>query len=581
LAISRLRAGLAITFAALCLMAGAQAAYGQQTCAEPKLGDIAARGEAKKLVRFKVTGLTPGSEYLVKVASRERKSGVATGSEVSRRFRMPSLGQDRLRVLVEVVVANDACENSPWKLSEKITYVPPPAPAPTAQPPAKQPSPTPAPTPQANPSPAPPAPSPPPAPSITKPSPSPQPPIPGPQKQSPQLPVPSVSEPAKDTRTWLTPLDNYQKGDNKPVKLNKSILARTDQPSDVANSTAALIGLAGIFLLLAGTGAIAWTRFRRFDDQRLDEIMNPEGNLPTHLDPKAGDMVVAAAGGKTRWFRRFWRKPKVAAPVAQGAAAGAAAGATATGAAVAGAAASKQPRGRRAKKKAQAELEARIAAGRGKGKGVLAHLSDEERAKMSDEEVAELKEKLQRERRAAQRGRRKAPLPNFDPTDPKAVAAAAAAAAKAAEAPTSETDNGKPPPAVVPPPGATPHANGAAHTNGTPKPAALPPAKPAPPPGRPAKGRPLDRRSYRKEVEGELQRILNDAGLHAEVDGILADAKAEAQRQGVPIDSELMLRALSEETNGAAKLSASAKEELESRFKRIVAEERGEHHPRG
>ena len=77
-------------------------------------------------------------------------------------------------------------------------------------------------------------------------------------------------------------------------------------------------------------------------------------------------------------------------------------------------------------------------------------------------------------------------------------------------------------------------------------------------------------------METELQRILDDAGLHTEVDGILADARAEAQRQGVPIDSELMLRALCEDTNGAGKLSDSTKGELESRFKRIVAEERGE-----
>jgi hypothetical protein len=45
----------------------------------------------------------------------------------------------------------------------------------------------------------------------------------------------------------------------------------------------------------------------------------------------------------------------------------------------------------------------------------------------------------------------------------------------------------------------------------------------------------------------------------------------------VPIDSEAILKALSDETNGAAKLSDSAKGELASRFKRIVAEERGEH----
>jgi len=232
-----------------------------------------------------------------------------------------------------------------------------------------------------------------------------------------------VSAPEKDARTWLTPLDPYQKGDNKPVKLNKSVLARNDQPSDVANSTAALIGLAGIFLLLAGTGAIAWTRFRRFDDQRLDQLMNPEGNLPTHLDPKAGDMVAGPVGEKTRRFR-IRRKPKIAPQVAQAAAGGAAAGTVAAGAVAAGAAASKPPRGRKAKARAKAEQEARLAAGRGKGKGLLAHLSDEERAKMSDEEVEKLKKELKRERK--KQSRRKAPLPTFDPTDPQAAAAAAA-----------------------------------------------------------------------------------------------------------------------------------------------------------
>ena len=84
--------------------------------------------------------------------------------------------------------------------------------------------------------------------------------------------------------------------ENAPPKLNEAALARTDRPSDVANSTAALIGLGGLFLLLAGTAAIGWTRFRRYDDQRLDEILNPEGKLPTHLDPKAKDMEDEARG---------------------------------------------------------------------------------------------------------------------------------------------------------------------------------------------------------------------------------------------------------------------------------------------
>ena len=40
-----------------------------------------------------------------------------------------------------------------------------------------------------------------------------------------------------------------------------------------------------------------------------------------------------------------------------------------------------------------------------------------------------------------------------------------------------------------------------------------------------------------------------------------------------------MLRALCEETNGAGEALRLAKGELESRFKRIVAEERGERGP--
>jgi hypothetical protein len=120
--------------------------------------------------------------------------------------------------------------------------------------------------------------------------------------------------------------------------------------------------------------------------------------------------------------------------------------------------------------------------------------------------------------------------------------------------------NGKPPPQAVPPIPA-PHVNGGSHGQGE---------------GTTGNGAPPAGTSHREQVETELQRILDDAGLHTEVDGILADVKAEAQRQGVPIDSELMLKALCEDTNGVAKLSDSAKGELESRFKRIISEERGE-----
>ena len=359
--ISRLRAGLAITFAAVSLMAGAQAA---QACTEPTLGDLPARGEEKQLVRFELTGLTPGSEYLVKVNGRERKSGVATTDKVSRRFRMPHLGDSNRRVKVEVVIANDTCETSPWKLEEKMTYRPAPAPEPPAT--QVEPTPTPTPAPAPDPSPSPPRRSL----SAGQPRASRTPRRPrrrwirrrSPSRRSPRRPRrrrPPRRRLLKEGRAWVTPPDPYQKGENTPPKLNDAALARTDRPSDVANSTAALIGLAGLFLLLAGTGAIGWTRFRRYDDQRLEEILNPEGKLPTHLDPKAKDMATEAAPQASRLAS--W------------------------------------PAARKSPKCSRAD------AGGRRGRGVLAHLSDEEKASMSEEELEALKPKYRKERKAARR----------------------------------------------------------------------------------------------------------------------------------------------------------------------------------
>jgi hypothetical protein len=77
---------------------------------------------------------------------------------------------------------------------------------------------------------------------------------------------------------------------------------------------------------------------------------------------------------------------------------------------------------------------------------------------------------------------------------------------------------------------------------------------------------------HRSEVEAQLHGILNEGGFEAELHDILADAKSEAERQGVEIDPDLMLQALSEEL-GAAQLSDVAREELRSKFERIIADE--------
>jgi hypothetical protein len=545
LTISRLRAALVITFAVLSLMAGAQAA---QACTEPALGDIQPRGEEHALIPFELTGLTPGSDYLLKVNGRERKSGTAPADTVKRRFRLPHMGDSKRRVTVEVVIANDTCENGPWKLKQKMTYTPAPEPVPVTPTPTPAPSPTPAP--QANPTPSPPpAPSPPAAPSITKPAPKSQPPVP-PPAVAPSIPKP-LAEPPRDGKAWMSALDPYQKLENDPPKLNPAQLARTEQPSDPANSTAALVGLGGIFLLLCGIGAIGWTKFRRYDDERLAVILNPDGKLPESLAGLDDEEKARVKRARKRG-RRKAPLPTFD-PTASGADAAAAAsapGRTPAAAAAAekhasaGAGDEAQPKEqakrlrRRLRRKAPlpasdptasgAETVAAAAAGNsGKDKQASEDGSDEARAK-------------ERRKKARRRLRRKAPLPTFDPTAP----------------PVPEVSNGKPPPAAVPP-SAAPHANGTENVTAPDE-------------------RPLNRHSYRKQVESELQRILEEAGLHTEVDGILADARAEAERQGVAIDSEAILKALSEEANGSPKLSDSAKEELESRFKRIVAEERGE-----
>jgi hypothetical protein len=691
LTISRLQAGLVTTFAAVSLMAGAQAA---QACTEPALGDIRARATEKQLVRFELTGLTPGSEYLLRVNDRERKSGIAASDKLSRRFRMPTFGDSRRRVKVEVVVAHDGCENSPWKLEEKMTYQPAPEP--------QTPSAEPAPAPQASPQPAPaPSPSPPPVPAPPDPpavdsTPAPQPavPAPAPKPTAPAPPAPTATEPPREAKAWVTPQDPYQRAENPPLKLGQNAIARVEQPSETANSTEALIGLGGVFLLLGGTVLMAWNRFRRYDNERLHEIENPDGKLPSHLDPKAEDLAAAPEEKKKRslipWpgrarpavamkssvppeltaeqmatmsqeeigqyndarnlaLRKAERaKTKAPLPTVDPAPIAGVAGA-AGGASISRRQARKE---KRAAAKAEREaMKARKEAVKGEGvagqRGVLWDLTAEQKASMSQEELMALK----KERKAAKEkefgpGRIRAPLPTSDPTAPEAQAAAAAAAEQAkreqeaakkrglrrlvpgrdkspaeSAAPAADREpspvpdvdpakgadpnadraeraapdaapgaNGKPPPAAVPPPrvpptNGVPHSNGAPPAGATPPPAppartTSPPAAPAPATQPPSTERPAPQGSHRAEVESELQRILNEAGLHAEVDGILADAKQEAQRQGVPIDSELMLKALCDEANGAAKLSDTARGELESRFKRIVAEERdGERRP--
>ena len=283
---SRLRAVMGMCVALVSLGAGAQSAGSQavQPCGEPVFLDTYPYATAKQLVPMELTGVTPGTEYLLKVNNREVKDGIAESDKVSRKFRMPNLGGERREARLVVVLANDACENSPWKLKQKMGYRPP-----VVQPQQQNNEPPPGvpttdPTPNVTPTPTP-------APAVTTPAPTPKPTQTTPIKPIvPKQPVTTTpTEPAKDAKSWVTPLDPYtrvsEKAPQPAISLNPSERATED-----ANSTAALFGLLGLFIVIGGISAIAWTRFRRYDDEQLAALINPDGKLPSMLDDKAVDM---------------------------------------------------------------------------------------------------------------------------------------------------------------------------------------------------------------------------------------------------------------------------------------------------
>ena len=448
---SRLRAGFGMFVALVCLVAGAQSAGGQasQACPEPVFKDTYPYATFKQLVPMELTSVTPGTEYLLKVDGKEMKNGIADSDTVSRKFRMPNLGDKRKQAKLVVVMANDACENSPWKLKQKMGYKPPPETQTQNQTnPGSTPTTTPqtnTPTPTATPTPTPtPAPTPAPTPSVTTPAPKPT----LTQPVKPVTPTQTTpTEPPKDAKTWVTPLDVFARGSDPapqpPVSTDPS-----ERDTEAANSSAALVGLGGLFIIIGGFAALAWTRFRRYDDSQLASLINPDGKLPSMLDNNAIDLGAGMTGA-------------------------AAAAAAATGSVPT----------------------------------------------------------------AAKNGHAQKP-------------------AKELKAP------------VVPPAKNGAHT-GAQRSNGSEAVTQIVAPQVATAP----------ERSYREEVESELQRILKEAGLDAELEGILSDARAEAARRGVPMDSDLMLHALTDETNGTVKLSDSAKGELKQRFQRIAAEERGEIQP--
>jgi hypothetical protein len=88
-----------------------------------------------------------------------------------------------------------------------------------------------------------------------------------------------------------------------------------------------------------------------------------------------------------------------------------------------------------------------------------------------------------------------------------------------------------------------------------------------------ANGSALSPAEHRAQVEAELQRLLTEAGIDTRLDGILTEAREEAERQGISIDPDLILRALTDELDGSQTLSEASRSGLRSMFQEIIAQE--------
>jgi hypothetical protein len=299
-----MRVGLTFLISAALLAMGAQASFGMptptaetaagttgaqqsSTCATPRLAGLPKTTKfTNATIHFKVTGVTPGSAYVVKAGSTEVLGGTATGSVIKNKFLLPDQGTHDGQVMIGVI---SDCANAPWKVQKRIRYKATPAPPAPATP-----------APVAPPVGAPPA--------GVNGKPVPTPPIKLPKVPKPitqQLPPPG---PPLSRRTWLTPIDGGARLDQ---KLSEPLLSRLERKVEKASSSSALLGLGivgGIFFISTVGGFLAFRRrddvsFERAQVEQLKHLEegdpgvgsseDPEAPLPPEAAPFAAEVVGA------------------------------------------------------------------------------------------------------------------------------------------------------------------------------------------------------------------------------------------------------------------------------------------------
>jgi len=257
--------------------AGTQAV---SSCPEPKMAKLPRKKQVGSKVVVKASGVTVGAQWLLRIDGHDWAAGNADSDKIRYEGQLSDFGLRPRKLDVELVLANESCENSPWKLTRKIGYAgrfngaltDPNAP----KQPATQ---TPAQTPDtaangANPGAVTPA-----APKLVIPKPV------KPKKIEP-LTVPT------DGRIWVTPTDITAHSTDQPKNPK---LPRAELKVDDAQSTSALVGLGVMFIAIAiaiGVGLVFLNRKDMAGDAAAEE-----GRLPSHLDTSdIGNLSLSAAG---------------------------------------------------------------------------------------------------------------------------------------------------------------------------------------------------------------------------------------------------------------------------------------------
>jgi hypothetical protein len=547
LKVTRARTCMIVFVTAAFLVVGAQAAFGVSAPAEQSVGTTGAQSDAQSgvqqatsvcpeprlsglpkrpkftnaTIHFKLLDMTQGAGYLVKAGKGEVLAGyVPQAGTVKNSFQLPDQGVKSRTIPIEVVISNDQCENAPWKVTKKIRYkavTPPAAPTTPQTPAAAQPG----------------------APSTAKPVPvtpvKPVKPI-TPVSALPKLPP---KGPSLKIRTWATPLDGGSRLVQAPLGPK---LSRTERRADKAKSSTALIGLGALFLL-SGIGGIGALAILKRNDERV--ISDAFAVLPQHLEEGSPDMPQSGEEPDTAQLSAHMLE--AATPVAP--------------LAPAMAQVEENDRGDSThhREEVEAELQKLLAEA-----GIDAHLEGiltdarEEAARQgialdSNVILQAIGDELNGTEglSEAKRGELRAMFASIVAEEAERIASEEEP--DTAQADTAQPDTAQPDAEEVAPVAPLEAAVAQVEENGN------------------GSG---DSTLHREETEAELRKLLAEAGIDAHhLEGILADAREEAARQGIALDSNMILQAIGDELNGTADFSEAKRGDLRAMFESIVAEE--------